>query len=178
MIGFFSPDVERNQLTFRDYAKPRFALRGDELVLENVPVPSPDAFAASFQLRSANYARMLRDTLFAGRLERRNRRRSEAIFRAMAEESRAAGARLALVYLPSENQSRAGRSWPKSPYRRVCESGDALCIDPTARLGAFLAGEPDPPSHFRCHYSAALHREIAEEIAGAFEAAGIRPAPR
>jgi hypothetical protein len=178
LLGFFSPDVERNQLTFRDYAKPRFALRGDELVLENVPVPSPDAFAASFQLRSANYARMLRDTLFAGRLERRNRRRSEAIFRAMAAESRAAGARLALVYLPSENQSRAGRSWPKSPYRRVCESGDALCIDPTARLGAFLAGEPDPPSHFRCHYSAALHREIAEEIAAAFEAAGIRAAPR
>ena len=178
LLGFFNPDVDRNQLGFRDYAKPYFQRSGGGLVLKNVPVPSPEEFAARFHLRGANYARMLWDTLFAHRLERRNRKRSEAILHALAAESRAAGARLALVYLPSENQARAGRSWPKSPYRKVCEAGEALCIDPTARLHAFLAGEPDPPSHFRCHYSAALHREIAEEIAAAFEAAGIRPAPR
>jgi hypothetical protein len=177
LLGFFNADVERNQLSFRDYAKPHFRLSGGRLVLENVPVPSPEEFAARFHLRTANYARMLRDTLFEGRLERRNKRRTEAILRAMAAESRAAGARLVLVYLPSENQSRAGRSWPRSPYRRVCEDGEALCIDPTPRLGAFLGGEPDPAAHFRCHYSAAVHREIAEEIAAALAAAGLR-APR
>jgi hypothetical protein len=177
LLGFFNPDVERNQLSFRDYAKPRFRLRDGRLALENVPVPSPEAFAARFHLRSANYARMLRDTLFADRLDRRNKRRTEAILRAMAAESRAAGARLALVYLPSENQSRAGRSWPRSPYRHVCEDGEALCIDPTPRLAAFLSREADPAAHFRCHYSPAVHREIAEEVAAALGAAGLL-APR
>jgi lysophospholipase L1-like esterase len=173
LLGFFNPDIERNQLHFRDYAKPRFRLSSGRLVLENVPVPSPEEFASGFHLRSANYARMLRDTLFADRLERRNRRRSEAILRALAAESRAAGARLVLVYIPSENQSRAGRSWPRSPYRHVCEAKEALCIDPTPRLAAFLGGEPDPAAHFRCHFSAAVHRVIAEEIAAALGAAGL-----
>lgn len=173
LLGFLNADVERNQLRFRDYAKPRFRLDGGELSLENVPVPSPEEFAARFHLRSANYARMLRDAVFAGRLERRNKRRTEAILRAIAAESRAAGARLALVYLPSENQARAGRSWPRSAYRRVCEDGEVLCIDPTSRVAAFLAGEADPASHFRCHYSAAVHREVAGEIAAALGAAGL-----
>lgn len=177
LLGFFNGDVDRNQLSFRDYAKPRFRPSEGGVVLENVPLPSPDELAGRFQLRSANYARMLRDALFEGRFQRRAKRRTEAVLRAMARESRAAGARLVLVYLPSENQSRAGRSWPRSPYRRVCEDGEALCVDPTARLAAFLAGEPDPAAHFRCHYSAAVHREIAGEIAAALGAAGLL-APR
>jgi hypothetical protein len=167
LLGFYNADVERNQLRFRDYAKPRFRLRDGQLELETGPLPAPDELAARFQLRSANYARMLRDTLFAERLERRNKKRTEAILRAMAAESRAAGARFALVYLPSENQSRAGRSWPQSAYKRLCEEGEVLCVDPTARLHAFLAAEPDPGSHFRCHYSPALHREIGDAVADA-----------
>jgi hypothetical protein len=167
LLGFFNADVERNQLRFRDYWKPRFDLRGDELVLGHVPVPSPEEFARRFQLRSANYADMLWDTLFAKRLERRNRRRSEAILRAIAAEARKAGARTAFVYLPGEHQSILGKTWPKRVYKHVCEDGEVLCIDPTPRIHRFLAQEKDPEAHFSCHYSAALHDLVAEEIAGA-----------
>jgi hypothetical protein len=167
LLGFFNADVDRNRLRFRDFAKPRFRLRRGGLVLEGVPVPSPEAYAAAFHLRSANYAAMLFDTLFAKRLERRNRKVSEAILRAMAAESRAAGARLALVYLPSEEQSRAGEAWPSRVYRHLCEEPEVRCIDPTPRVRAFLEGEPDPAAHFRCHYSPAVHQQIADEIAAA-----------
>jgi hypothetical protein len=174
LLGFYNADVERNQLRFREYAKPRFRLSDGQLELESGPLPSPEEFAARLQLRSANYARMLRDTLFEGRLERRNKKRTEAILRALAAESRAAGARFTLVYLPSENQARAGRSWPQSAYKRLCEDGSALCVDPTARLHALLAAEADPASHFRCHYSPALHREIGDAVAEALAQAGER----
>jgi hypothetical protein len=167
LLGFFNADVDRNQLRFRDYWKPRFDLRGDELVLGHVPVPSPEELARRFQLRSANYADMLWDTLFAKRLERRNRRRSEAILRAIAAEGRRMGARVAFVYLPGAHQSILGKTWPKRVYKHVCEDGEVLCIDPTPRIHRFLAREKDPEAHFSCHYSPALHDLVAEEIASA-----------
>jgi len=165
LLGFLNVDVDRNQLTFRDYWKPRFRVRGERLELEHVPVPSPEEFAGRFQLRGGNYAEMLWDTVFAKRLERRNRRRSEAILREIAAEGRRAGARVAFVYLPGGHQASVGKSLPRRVYKHVCEEGEVLCIDPTPRIHRFLAGEADPASHFACHYSARLHDLVAEEIA-------------
>ncbi|HSA30752.1 MAG TPA: hypothetical protein P5160_03020 [Candidatus Omnitrophota bacterium] len=42
MIGYLSMDDSRNLLSFRDYAKPYFILKNEELVLKGVPVPSPE----------------------------------------------------------------------------------------------------------------------------------------
>jgi len=39
ILGFVSEDMERNMLSFRDYAKPRFVLEGGQLVITNMPVP-------------------------------------------------------------------------------------------------------------------------------------------
>jgi hypothetical protein len=39
VVGYFVEDFLRNGLSFRDYAKPHFALDGDGLRLEGVPVP-------------------------------------------------------------------------------------------------------------------------------------------
>jgi hypothetical protein len=165
LLGFYNADVDRNRLSFRDYAKPRFRLREGELELEGVPVPAPDELAAQFHLRTANYARMLFDTAFAKRIERRNRKVTEAILRAVAAAAQGAGARLAVVYLPSENQAKAGRAWPSRVYKHFCADAAALCIDPTPRLHAFLAKEADVGAHFECHYSPAVHQRVADEIA-------------
>ena len=40
MLGFISYDIERNILSFRDYAKPKFELRGNNIALVNTPVPT------------------------------------------------------------------------------------------------------------------------------------------
>lgn len=42
----FLPDAERNVLSFRDYAKPRFVLRDGRLDLTGVPVPRPQELLA------------------------------------------------------------------------------------------------------------------------------------
>jgi hypothetical protein len=174
LLGFYNADVDRNQLGFRDYAKPRFRLDDGALRLEGVPVPSPEALAQAFHLRSANYARMLRDTLFAKRQERRNRKLTEAILREIAAEAEKVGARFGLVYLPSRNQAKAGVAWPSRVYRHLCADGTALCIDPTPRVHRFLADDSRPDAHFACHYSAAVHQQIAAEIAEALPLIGSR----
>jgi hypothetical protein len=42
IVGFLPLDMSRNLLIFRDYAKPRFLLRGGELKLTGTPVPRPE----------------------------------------------------------------------------------------------------------------------------------------
>ncbi len=41
VLAFFELNLERNVMSFRDYAKPYFTLVGGRLALRNVPVPSP-----------------------------------------------------------------------------------------------------------------------------------------
>jgi hypothetical protein len=41
VLSFFELNLERNVMSFRDYAKPYFTLADGRLVLHNVPVPSP-----------------------------------------------------------------------------------------------------------------------------------------
>jgi len=42
ILGFLPLDMSRNLLAFRDFAKPRFVLKGGELKLTGVPVPRPE----------------------------------------------------------------------------------------------------------------------------------------
>ncbi len=39
VLGFIQPDMSRNMLNFRDFAKPKFKLRNKELKLTASPVP-------------------------------------------------------------------------------------------------------------------------------------------
>lgn len=41
IIGFVREDVRRNLLGFRDYAKPQYIIKNEELVLTGIPVPQP-----------------------------------------------------------------------------------------------------------------------------------------
>ena len=52
VLGFHPFDMERNLLSFRDFAKPRFALEHDALVLRDTPVPTPEAVRAAEPYRS------------------------------------------------------------------------------------------------------------------------------
>src|SRR5882724_5248615 len=42
ILGFLPLDMSRNLLEFRDFAKPRFVLKGGELKLTGTPVPRPE----------------------------------------------------------------------------------------------------------------------------------------
>ncbi|MBN2056260.1 SGNH/GDSL hydrolase family protein [bacterium] len=66
VLGFYFGDLDRNMCWFRDYAKPRFAIRNGRLRLRGVPVPAPDAVlaAAPYRLRSLDVLSFIRDGWF------------------------------------------------------------------------------------------------------------------
>jgi len=43
VIGYLDVDKKRSMMSFRDFAKPYFILKNDELVLKNTPIPTPKA---------------------------------------------------------------------------------------------------------------------------------------
>jgi len=51
VVAFIGDDLRRVLLSFRDYKKPRFVLRGDQLELTNVPIGSPDDIIAELETR-------------------------------------------------------------------------------------------------------------------------------
>ncbi len=52
ILGFVAFDMDRNLLKFRDFAKPRFDLKGGELVLKDNPVPTPEEVLSAEPYRS------------------------------------------------------------------------------------------------------------------------------
>jgi len=104
LLGFLSDDMERNVLAFRDYAKPRFELRGGRLELQNVPVPSPAETLAAEPLRSklVDVLELLRASARwrSGFTPRYTRELTAAILDEMARTARSVGARPVFVYLP------------------------------------------------------------------------------
>jgi hypothetical protein len=104
LLGFLYDDMERNLLGFRDYAKPRYALRDGRLELQGVPIPPP-----SDLMRREPYRSKFLDlwTMLRGRWDWRSRAAEQrmkgltlAILDELAREARAAGAKPAFAYLP------------------------------------------------------------------------------
>ena len=105
VLGFLTGDMERNVLSFRDYAKPRFVLEGGKLVLRNSPVPPPLQMAAAEKWRSkfADLLTMLwlRYRWKSGAISEETRQLTLAILDEMKSTIEAAGARPAFAYLPA-----------------------------------------------------------------------------
>lgn len=179
LLGFHVVDIPRNQLSFREYPKPRFRLREGKLVLGNVPVPGMEEVRRSlrWQPRVVNYALMMRDRLLAARRERAGETLTQAIVVEMATVARAAGARFALVYLPVLEDLERDEPQPVPLVAKLCEREDLLCISPIRRLREKLG--PRRGRHFKCHYSPRVQALIADEIAEALVRADLLPdAPR
>ena len=106
ILGFLSMDMERNVISFRDYAKPRFVLDGGRLVLTNTPVPRIEETLAREPSRSKflDMLTMLRDKYRErfGALERKTEmeRITAALLDEIANTIRTAGAVPIFVYLP------------------------------------------------------------------------------
>jgi hypothetical protein len=171
VFGFHRSDVRRNTLRFREFAKPRFRITDTGLRLENQPVPDPSHFRGRlWPPRMWNYALMWRDGRRYGTPEWRQHMRalSRAIVHRMAEEARAGGARLLVVYLPSAGDLRGEAPFGWGWMAELCAEGERAgfdCADPVPRFRELLPTEDDVREHFRCHYSAALYQAVGEVVA-------------
>jgi len=105
ILGFLSMDMQRNVLSFRDYAKPRFVLDGGQLVLTNTPVPRIEETLAREPWRSKflDVLTMLRRRYRErfGELEIEMKQVTIALLDEIVNVIRTAGAVPIFVYLPS-----------------------------------------------------------------------------
>jgi hypothetical protein len=106
ILGFVSRDMERNMLSFRDYAKPRFVLDGGRLVLTNTPLPRIEETLARepWRLKFLDVLTMLHDKYRErfGELELKTeiKQVTIALLDEIANTIRTAGAVPIFVYLP------------------------------------------------------------------------------
>jgi len=180
VLGYYADDVARNGLSFRDYAKPRYALREGALVLEGSPVPPPARTLAREAFRShlldllGMAWRRLRPT---PRPSADDFRLTAAILDEMRRTAQGHGARFLIVDLPPVNEiPLPGDLGPAEAevvaYARdrgvpLCRTRAELRRRSAGRTVRGLAG----------HYDAAVQADVAEILAGCITAPGLLAAP-
>lgn len=187
LLGFVHIDLERNRTTFLDYAKPRFELKGDELLLRNVPVPTPDELRRREPWRSKflDLLSMLRARLNdrSGREARERDALGRALLGAVRDTAVEIGARPVFVYLPILGE--IGAAEPSEGERFFEGACRDLALECVNLRPAFHRRVRDG-QHLkrRGHWGPVEHRAAAEDLlrlgAGLLEAGNdveVREAP-
>jgi hypothetical protein len=171
VLGFLQMDMSRNQLGFRDFAKPRFVIRRDQLELVGSPVPTPEAVlrTAWLQPRLFDVFASLRYKFLVSRgIEQRQTQ--EITTRLLAEivaVARRSGARTVFAYLPagSEISTTAQPTDGEQFFSRTCAAIPAVrCVTTRPEFARRLAaGEV---FELQGHWGANGHHAVADAIAG------------
>jgi hypothetical protein len=173
LLGFHADDAPRNELRFRDYAKPRFRLRDGALTLEGSPVPPPRRVLVREFLRSHFLDLIVLATHRREPDPRERRALLEALLDEMRRTSESAGARFALVDLPPVDEIAREPAVGRSEallLEHAASRGLVAC-----RTRAELALLPEAPPRPGGHYDAAQHAAVARALADCLGAAGLLP---
>jgi hypothetical protein len=147
---------------FTSWYKPYFTLRGADLVLHGVPVPSLEQAAeAPPGLRLLDLLRMAKESLFH---EGPDEPLGRAIFEELAREIRAAGAQPVFVLYPLPEEYETGSS-ASGVFDAVCAGPGVVCVDTTPAF-ANAARRGVPLTHVS-HWNATGHRIVADALLAA-----------
>ena len=106
ILGFMSDSIHRNILLFSDFAKPRFILKSNKLVLTNTPVPGPEAILRKdkFHLKSLDYFSIYLERIkdITGYTEQKEEKITRAIFEDITHTATSIGAQVLFLYIPWE----------------------------------------------------------------------------
>ena len=168
VLGFVRDDMERNLLDFRDFAKPKFELVGDQLSLRNVPVPPPGQVLAKsrWRPRLLDLLVIVRDNYRwkVGLSKRRMNALTTVLLDEMVEDSVTEGALFMFAYLPhSEELTFPDLETPGHVFfENYCAERAAFCLDllPSFRE-QIAAGNPIKAAG---HWHGRGHRLAAEGI--------------
>jgi hypothetical protein len=168
VLGFVRDDMERNMLSFRDFAKPHFVLAGKGLSLRNVPLPTPEEVERRYrwQPRLLDLAAILRDNYLwkVGLSDERMEAVTTTILDEMVEETVAAGAAFVFAYLPhSEELLDPGLETPGHEFfEAYCDERAAFCLDLLPRFRQEI--EQGVAIRAPGHWHQTGHRVAAEGI--------------
>lgn len=174
ILGFFGPNVERNVISFRDAAKPRFELSGVGIRLVGSPVPDPSTewpsplplFRGIAWMETLG-GRLLDRTILAPRWEITRR-----ILDAFADECRAHDVPLLLAFYPDKHRS--FNPDPSDTEIVVKAWADSRGI-PFASVRPAFAALPhsEQAKIFHGHWTPFGNRFVARQLAERLEAMGF-----
>jgi hypothetical protein len=161
VVGFVSLLRDRfGPITF--WYKPYFTVRGDDLVVHGIPVPTLEQAAEGLPgLRLFDLGRMVRESVAPNTTDEPMTR---VVLGHFLREIRAAGAKPVLVLYPLPREFETG-SAASGLFRAVCSDPDLLCVDTCA---AFTdATRRGVPLTSGAHWNPAGHRIVADALLGA-----------
>jgi len=172
ILGFFGPDTVRNVRRFRDSGKPRFAVEGGRLRLENVPVPDPELEGTSIDPQPFSYAGALCLTKLRAAIDRTLLAPKWAVTRAILDgiqdNVRERGAELLVAHFPTEPAAFRSRpedselfldEWARARNEPIVRLREVfLDLSPAERSGVF-------EGHFSAFGNVVVARAIARAIA-------------
>ena len=168
IVGFLPMDMLRNMLAFRDFAKPVYRLDG-ELVLDNVPVPTPEEVLKYDWLRPrvidlfSVLHHFTRKKL--GLYERDMEHKTAALLERMVEVSIEAGAAPVIVFLPAESDITADpepRPGELFLFAACAEIDNVTCFSARPWFAEKLSR--GVVLKLTDHWDAAGHQTVAESI--------------
>ena len=170
LFGYFRDDLYRDMSAFACSSKPQFVERGDRLVLEGVPVPSPEALRSRIRRTPFlwQFWRYFRDHPHKAEptIDASNAL-GHRILSLAAEMSQTRGARLVLVHLPDVFAFMHEPEWRDPFFTRACTIPGVVCVDPLPRMRAELArtGRSAHEAFFRIHhYNPHGNQVVAEAV--------------
>lgn len=168
LVGFVGDDMRRTPLAFRDYAKPRYVMRGENLILTGVPVPTPEEIrdAPLAGSRFVTLSSLLKDMALerAGVAAKQRWAVTGAILDRVVEVAYRQGAVTVFAYLPQGSELDAGAPLSEGQefFAEYCRDRAALCVDLTDPFRAAVVERPElrRPGH----WNAEGHRLVARGI--------------
>lgn len=181
LLGFMPDDMERNVLSFRDYAKPRYAVRDGRLTLVTGPVPRPEDTLAAEAWRS-KFGDLLtmawsRYQWRSGETSKMTRELTNAILDEMKVTAEAAGATPVFAYLPVYGEIPRvdeGMTFRERSFFSYCQQRGMDCL----YLQPFYREKVRRGIQFKTegHWSPLEHLTAAEGISQLLTEKGLVPA--
>lgn len=173
VLGYVSDDLHRNLSNFTCGPKPRFALRGDALALEDVPVPTPESLVAGVRRKPLTWLllRYLARSAWspttppeaeAAAMSRLGRR----LVLELARTAREGGARPVIVRMPSRGDLDNAYT-DDAFFELVCAQPGVECVDPRPAMLEEIGrdGRPAQAVIFRAqHYNPLGNRIVADVL--------------
>jgi len=169
ILGFLTEDMSRNILQFRDYAKPKYIIENDQLVLTNSPVPTVD------ETRSRDWLRpRIKDLWFYIRFNARKKNGKQQlemekitrfILKEIATTAQSIGAEPIFVYLPygQETMSLEENISGERYLMETCQTNKTThCF--TSRSHFIPKVKAGKTFRTEFHWFAPSHQTIAESI--------------
>jgi hypothetical protein len=177
LLGFLPDDMERNVLSFRDFAKPRFAVEDGALARTNGDVPTPAAVLSAEKWRSsfADLMTMARSRYEwrTGRTQKQTRELTWRLLEEIDRDAKNAGAKVAFAYLPVYGEiprKETNLTWREKEFFDGCRTRgiDAIHLQPAFREKAIAGAE----FKVQGHWGPLEHRTAAEAMAAFLRAKG------